>query len=672
MKIIDCFNSRRIVLFLRFFVSFFLFFVFARLAFLLSFLQQSKDALWRDIIKAFIVGMQFDCRLVICLFLPLLSLTLVPVLNVTRVLFFKYLSVFYLSLISFALAIIYAVDFGYFAYVNHRIDISIVDLLIDFKTSFNMVLQSYPIVKIGLALVGMSYVFFRLIRWIIKPIDRTRLVLAWWKKVLWVSCFALLFLLGAWQSFGKYALRWDAAFFVNNSFVNALALNPVLFFINTVAFQEKEYDLNKLKKSYANICEYLDMTQNKKEPFFIRKVSVKHKVATPNLVIVLLETFPAQRLKQHGNSYNPAPYLSELADKGIYFQNAFSPMWNTGVAFFSLIASVPDVGRSARSSSRNPYTLNQNSILNSFHGYQKYFFTGGSAGWANIRGFMKQNINGIHIYEEKDFKAKSEDTWGVSDYDMFQEASKILSKSKDKAPFAAVFLTGSNHRPYTIAKNAKAFKVDNAISKKEYEAAGFISKAEYNALRLLDFSVNKFVEQAIKDGYGKNTIFCFVGDHGTVVPKSPHISRRYFDLDLSENHVPFIIYSPGKIIKKPQKVEVIASLSDVLPTLAGIAGISYTNKTLGRDLLNINKSALKHNMVIMAYKKKSKMTIRVIGEDFLLSMLNDGSLLKLYKRHEDTTPLVDVKNDYPSETMHYKHIGQALYQSSSYLLFNPQ
>ena len=51
-------------------------------------------------------------------------------------------------------------------------------------------------------------------------------------------------------------------------------------------------------------------------------------------------------------------------------------------------------------------------------------------------------------------------------------------------------------------------------------------------------------------------------------------------------------------------------------------------------------------------------------------MLNDRSLVNLYKRHEEKAALVDVKNDYPRETMHYKQIGQALYQSSTYLLFN--
>ena len=39
----------------------------------------------------------------------------------------------------------------------------------------------------------------------------------------------------------------------------------------------------------------------------------------------------------------------------------------------------------------------------SYTGYNNYYFLGGSATWANIRGLLTNNINGLHLYEEQDF-----------------------------------------------------------------------------------------------------------------------------------------------------------------------------------------------------------------------------------------------------------------------------
>jgi phosphoglycerol transferase MdoB-like AlkP superfamily enzyme len=51
---------------------------------------------------------------------------------------------------------------------------------------------------------------------------------------------------------------------------------------------------------------------------------------------------------------------------------------------------------------------------------------------------------------------------------------------------------------------------------------------------------------------------------------------------MTEEHVPLLFYSPRYI--RPERREGVVSQIDVLPTLAGLAGIPYTNTTLGRDV----------------------------------------------------------------------------------------
>jgi len=45
-----------------------------------------------------------------------------------------------------------------------------------------------------------------------------------------------------------------------------------------------------------------------------------------------------------------------------------------------------------------------------------------------------------------------------------------------------------------------------------------------------------------------------------------------------------VIYAPG-YFSKGRTIDTTASLVDILPTLLGVAGVPYVNKTLGRDLL---------------------------------------------------------------------------------------
>jgi phosphoglycerol transferase MdoB-like AlkP superfamily enzyme len=53
---------------------------------------------------------------------------------------------------------------------------------------------------------------------------------------------------------------------------------------------------------------------------------------------------------------------------------------------------------------------------------------------------------------------------------------------------------------------------------------------------------------------------------------------------LTDEHVPLLFYAP--YLLHPQKRNEVASQVDVLPTIAGMIQESYTNTTLGRDLLS--------------------------------------------------------------------------------------
>ena len=119
-----------------------------------------------------------------------------------------------------------------------------------------------------------------------------------------------------------------------------------------------------------------------------------------------------------------------------------------------------------------------------------------------------------------------------------------------------------------------------ADSLKKY---GFEGNDEMNAFRFTDFCFQSFIETAKKQTWFSNTIFMFVGDHGINGNAGALFPPAWTDDGLTRNHVPLLFYAPGKIAAR--RLHCVASQVDVLPTLAGLANVNYTNTSFGRDLV---------------------------------------------------------------------------------------
>ena len=290
---------------------------------------------------------------------------------------------------------------------------------------------------------------------------------------------------------------------------------------------------------------------------------------------------------------------------------------------------------------------------------------GGSAGWANIRGFLQLNIPDLSITELDDLKSPRLDVWGISDHDLFKEAHQIFENSDKGKPFFAIIQTATNHRPYSIPENITRFEVEH-ISKDRVNHAGFKSVGQYNAMRLLDHAIGEYFSYAKRSEYFSNTVFFLFGDHGTSDPWAKHMPLSNYELLLRSYHVPLIVYGPtftkGGIIRDD-----IAMLPDLIPTAAGFAGISYHNQTLGRDLMSIVEN--QEGFALTVGKKHARPTIGVIGSQYYLTMYHDGEDIRLYNLNVPGAP-EDIQQEYPELTAKYSRLVQGLYETSKYMLYH--
>jgi phosphoglycerol transferase MdoB-like AlkP superfamily enzyme len=529
-----------------------------RVVFLLVFRSSAGALDPHDLVRAFYLGLKFDARLAAIVSLPLM--------------FFRRGAIVYITIVEALLAVMYAADFGCYAYVRQRLNAGVLEFLRNPLISLHMVWQSYHVVMFGATILAVLVALVVALRKTIKARDREAGV-SWLLLLLFLACI--------YGKVSRYPLRWSDAYFSGSAFVGELALNPAQFLFETMREKPASYDEARLRQLYPLVADYLGIERPDPKRLDFRRTPPLHLriQGTPNIVLIQLESFAAFKTASFGNKLNASPHFDELARNGILFANHYSPSEKTARALFAVAFGIPDVSP-WQASAHNPLTIDQASIANAFTGYEKLYFLGGSANWSNIRGMLAHNLDGLRIFEEGSYgDAPVVDVWGISDEDLFLAANDVLRR--ERKPFFAIIHTSGNHRPYTIPKQTHGFKTVTAKDE-DLRENWFESNGELNSFRYLDHALGLFIEAARREPYFQNTVFVLYGDHGTRTG-APGEVLTLGDLSKIVYHVPFVIYSP---LLAPEKVDAPSSHVDILPTLASLCGRPYVNQTLGIDVLD--------------------------------------------------------------------------------------
>lgn len=614
-----------------------------------------------DIAKAFFIGWKFDLRLALLVHLPILLLGSTRRLNLftQRKFWMSYLTVLQMSILF-----TYFIDIGHFAYLQTRINATVLRFLYNLKDSLTMIWESYPVILyiglFGLLIAGYGY-------GIIKTIDRAGSSgsepLPRKKKVLVGTVFVFIYIFGIYGKLSYYPLRWSDAFFSTHYFISAVTLNPVLYLFDTYKNKDSKFDLATVNKSYDTMAHYLGVSQPDKDTLnYTRSHTAKHPLPKPvNIVLVLLESFAYYKTGLSGNPLSPTPNFDELSQTALLFTRYYTPHGGTARSVFTTVTGLPDVELN-KTSSRNPLIVQQHTIINAFKGYEKFYFLGGSANWGEIRGLLSHNIKGLHIYEEGSYASKRVDVWGISDLSLFKEANAVLSKVSEQ-PFFAMIHTAGNHEPYTIPDDNHGFQMKD-ISDEQARKYGFKSSAALNSFRFMDHSIGEFIKMARKEPYFNNTIFAFYGDHG-LHRRAKHMHPSEDLLLLGKHHVPLLIYAPG-LITKGKTYDMVASSTDLLPTIASMASVNYVNTTIGRNLLD---NRFNDNRYAFTIYHHGGPTIGLIGEHFYFQSNLAADQKKLYDIFSEN-PAENVIGIHPQTATQMENLCNGIYETTRYMRFH--
>jgi hypothetical protein len=610
-------------------------FALLRAAFWLAFRAAESSASGQDVAHALSLGVRFDLRLATLLVLPFFALAWIRGLDPLARQAARSGWLAYFTAAMAITSLIYVADCAHYAWVDRRIDVSVLEYALPLGTALQVVWQTYPVVPlatgIALGLLLWNRALSRCMRWAARreakrPAERTAPfgALGRARNALAGVALAALLATGVIGRISGYPLRWSHAFFSPDPFTSALGLNPVLYLIDTWPYAglEGSVDPEAARRAYRRLSGYFGIREPRDSIDLRREVAPEQPLASsPNVVVILLESFGANKVGILGNPLDPTPNFDRIARDSLLFTNFYTASRGTARAVFSLLTGIPDV---TRRGSRNPLVADQHILVNDFPGYEKLYFYTGDLAWGNIRGLLQNNIAGLRVFEEKDYRSPHNDGWGISDLHLFEEANARLRELGER-PFIAFLHTSGNHRPYTIPADSKGFERRPTDPQRLFDHA-FRSQEEFDSLRFMDHSLGHFFELARRERYFERTLFVILGDHGS----KGSGSQPWQKIGLTAIHIPLVIHAPRLL--EPRVIDTPGSSLDVLPTLAALVAFPHVNTALGRNLLEP----------------------RADGESFVFSEggLVDGDLFladgRLY-RFRSSAPERDLAAELPAE-----------------------
>ena len=630
-----------------------------------AFFASLENVSSQEIQKALLLGLRFDLKLAILTFFPFAIFVLIINHNFFKRPIYKRIAAIYITFSYLILTLFYLFDFGYYEYLAIRLDASSLRFLSNFKISFQVLIESYPIYKGLFGLTILCFISYKYANLMFNVFNKGyRKITNKLKAVFFIFTFLTLSF-GVFNSITHYPLRWSEAFFSKNNAINQFTLNPVLYFFDSFAFRSEGVNIEEFKTYYPTIAKHLNLPLDSVN--FAKTVTFKKTYKQkPNIVFVMLESVGTATMSFYGNPLNSTPKIDSLIKESASFSKFYVHKPGTAASVFASITGLPDI-EDVKTASRNPMIIDQRIIFDQFEGYEKLYFLGGSANWANIRGVFQSNIKNLKIYEEGSFEEENRaDVWGIDDYDLFKESDKKLKKLHQKGkPFVAYIQTATNHMPFTVPDKKESFTpiLENKITEKTLLKGGFRSLGQLNGIRYLDFNVVRFLERAKKSGYYENSIFVFFGDHRGGMKKLNFLKNNEDDLGVQVHHVPFFMHAPKYI--KPQIIDKYAKLIDVFPTAASLAKINYTNYTLGRDLLD---STIINTAAFVWTQNQGEKGVGLLKNGFYYEKTNISKKTGLYSLK--AAVVKDIQLDKPVIAKQMDSLLSAYYHTTKYLYFN--
>jgi phosphoglycerol transferase MdoB-like AlkP superfamily enzyme len=394
------------------------------------------------------------------------------------------------------------------------------------------------------------------------PIEGSRLIKSF--IVIIILAFNFLFIRGGWQ---LSPINVSMAQYSNIPIYNHLSTNTLWQLM-----QNTMLELRPLKSQYSYFSEEkMNALLSKKEIIGSTVQVLKPGAVSPNVVLIVLESYTADLVESLGGEKGIAPHIEDLIKDGLLFTNIYSSAERTDKGLIAILSSFPS--QATRSIIReNLKQVNLPSISQQFKkkNYHTSFYYGGESEFFGLKSYLLahdyQVIVDKNAFQKKDFNSK----WGAHDNVLFEK--HLLDMKSALQPFFSTVLTLSNHEPFEIPTAPK------------YKGNG-LSTLFRNTTYFTDSTLGSYFKEARKQTWYDNTLFVIVADHGHRLP------RQQFEIWDSRRHrIPLIFY--GNVLKdeyRGTKNNIYGSQTDIAQSLYNQLGIPVAPTIWSNDLLRSNQ-----------------------------------------------------------------------------------
>lgn len=352
------------------------------------------------------------------------------------------------------------------------------------------------------------------------------------------------------------------AYYSQNAYLNHSAVNPLFSLLESITHQEDFASQYRFMKDKEADKIFATMTSTSDENTYPLLNEATFKKGTPDILIVIMESFASDIMPSMGSYKDVAVCLDSIAQQSILFTRFYANSFRTDRGMVSILSGYPaqpttSIMRYPRKTSQLP-SIARN--LAKYKNYKTTYYYGGDADFCNMRSYLvSQGYQ--HIISDANFPIEDKlSKWGVPDHILAARMMEdIKAQQNEKRPMLRILQTSSSHEPFEVPYHR-------------------LKDKRLNAFAYTDSVMGAIVREYRKLPRWKNTLIVFVPDH------VGGYKENLNDHDRSRYQIPLIL--AGGAISRPMKVGIIGSQHDIAATLLGQLGVEHREFTFSKNMMS--------------------------------------------------------------------------------------
>lgn len=352
------------------------------------------------------------------------------------------------------------------------------------------------------------------------------------------------------------------AYYSQNAYLNHSAVNPLFSLFESITHQEDFASQYRFMKDKEADKIFATMTSTSDENTYPLLNEATFKKGTPDILIVIMESFANDIMPSMGSYKDVAVCLDSIAQQSILFTRFYANSFRTDRGMVSILSGYPaqtttSIMRYPRKTSQLP-SIARNLVK--YKNYKTTYYYGGDADYCNMRSYLvSQGYQ--HIISDANFPIEDKiSKWGVPDHILAAKMMEdIKAQQNEKRPMLRILQTSSSHEPFEVPYHR-------------------LKDKRLNAFAYTDSVMGAIVREYRKLPRWKNTLIVFVPDH------VGGYKENLNDHDRSRYQIPLIL--AGGAISRPMKVGIIGSQHDIAATLLGQLGVEHREFTFSKNMMS--------------------------------------------------------------------------------------